>query len=57
MRGKIAIRICLILLQVTVLFQAGSLAVQSNVYGPEVRSFLELMRHEEDELEYLIKHN
>jgi len=26
-------------------------------HGPEVRSFLELMRHEEDELEFQIKHN
>jgi hypothetical protein len=29
----------------------------SGSYGPEVRSFLELMRHEEDELEFQIKHN
>jgi len=28
---------------------------QSNSYGPEVRSFLDLMRHEEDELEFQIK--
>ena len=32
-------------------------AAQSNEYGPEVKSFLDLMRHEEDELEYQIKHN
>src|SRR5262245_50652933 len=30
---------------------------QTNGYGPEVRSFLELMRHEEDELEFQIRHN
>jgi hypothetical protein len=27
------------------------------LHGPEVKSFLELMRHEEDELEYQIAHN
>jgi hypothetical protein len=30
---------------------------QSDDYGPEVRSFLDLMRHEEDELEFQIRHN
>lgn len=30
---------------------------QTDGHGPEVKSFLELMRHEEDELEYQIKHN
>ena len=30
---------------------------QSSDYGPELKSFLELMRHEEDELEFQIKHN
>lgn len=33
------------------------LARQANGYGPEVKSFLELMRHEEEELEYQITHN
>ena len=28
-----------------------------NGYGPEVKSFLDLMRHEEDELEFQIRHN
>jgi hypothetical protein len=28
-----------------------------NGYGPQVKSFLDLMRHEEDELEFQIKHN
>jgi hypothetical protein len=32
-------------------------AIQSNGYGPELTSFLDLMRHEEDELEFQIKHN
>lgn len=30
---------------------------QSNGYGPEVKSFLEYIRHEEDELEFQIRHN
>lgn len=30
---------------------------QSGRYGPEVRSFLELLRHEETELEFQIKRN
>src|SRR5436190_13880625 len=49
---------------ISVLFVVASLlmsgpafAAQSNGYGPEVKSFLELMRHEEDELEFQIKHN
>ena len=32
-------------------------ARQSNGYGPEVKSFLDLMRHEDDELEFQIRHN
>lgn len=32
-------------------------AGQSNEYGPEVKSFLDLMRHEDDELEFQIRHN
>jgi hypothetical protein len=31
--------------------------VQSSDYGPQVRSFLDLLRHEENELEFQIKHN
>ena len=34
--------------------QAGSL--QDENYGPEVKSFLELCHHEEEELEFQIKH-
>ena len=50
-----AFQVCLlILLQ---LITCPSYAVQSNGYGPEVKSFLDLMRHEEDELEFQIKHN
>jgi hypothetical protein len=53
---KLSIQISiLILLQLTV---PTLLAAQKNSdYGPEVKSFLQLMRHEEDELEFQIKHN
>jgi hypothetical protein len=50
-----AFQICLlILLQ---LIPCPDYPAQSNGYGPEVKSFLDLMRHEEDELEFQIKHN
>ena len=32
-------------------------AVQSNGYGPEVKSFLEFLRHEATELEFQVRHN
>lgn len=35
----------------------SAFAQQANGYGPEVKSFLDLMRHEEEELEYQIVHN
>lgn len=58
MRRRLAISICLlILLHVTVSFEVRGQGTQSDGYGPEVRSFLDLMRHEEDELEFQIKHN
>lgn len=44
----------LILLQ---LITCQGYAAQSNGYGPEVKSFLDLMRHEDDELEFQIQHN
>lgn len=47
----------LILLQVSSTIQCSGLGAQSNGYGPEVKSFLELMRHEEEELEFQIRHN
>ena len=56
MRTRVAIQAVLLFLSLT-LTAAPSLAQQSNGYGPEVKSFLELMRHEEDELEYQILHN
>jgi hypothetical protein len=30
---------------------------QENGYGPEVKSFLDLLKHEENELEFQIRHN
>lgn len=55
---RLAIRISvLILLQLTLSFQVNGGSTQSNGYGPEVKSFLDLMRHEEDELEFQIRHN
>ena len=58
MRTRLAIQICLLIsLQPTLCLAAGGQTAQSDAYGPEVRSFLDLMRHEEDELEFQIKHN
>ena len=56
MRGRLTIRICLLILQLAFGLQVSA-RIQSNEYGPEVKSFLDLMRHEEDELEFQIKHN
>jgi hypothetical protein len=53
--GRPAIGCCLLIL--LLLVACPIYAGQSNGYGPEVKSFLDLMRHEEDELEYQIKHN
>jgi len=50
-----AIQCCLLIL--LHLIACPIFARQSIGYGPEVKSFLDLMRHEEDELEYQIKHN
>ncbi len=36
---------------------AGARARQSNGYGPEVKSFLEYIRHEQVELNFQIAHN
>lgn len=47
----------LILLALSTVLRVSAGSSQSTGYGPEVRSFLDLMRHEEDELEFQIKHN
>ena len=57
MRQHLAIQICVLILVKSTLCLAGGHFTQSDDYGPEVRSFLDLMRHEEDELEFQIKHN
>ena len=58
MRRRLAIRICLLIsLQLTFMTRVSSQSTQPDGYGPEVKSFLDLMRHEEDELEFQIKHN
>jgi hypothetical protein len=57
MRARLAIRLCLLIsLQATIWISAGGQTNSSHGYGPEVKSFLDLMRHEEDELEFQIKH-
>jgi len=55
MPTRVAIQSGLLLLLLT-LPMPSALAQQSNGYGPEVNSFLDLMRHEEEELEYQILH-
>ena len=54
---RIAIAIQVVLLSLSPTLAAATRAQEPNGYGPEVKSFLELMRHEEDELEYQIAHN
>jgi hypothetical protein len=53
---RLAIPICLFIIPLVIL-PFRSLGQGMDGYGPEVRSFLELMRHEEDELEFQIRHN
>jgi len=56
MRARTAIQIgLLITLELAICFSASG--IQSDGHGPEVKSFLDLMRHEADELEYQIRHN
>jgi len=57
MSARIAILMCLFVGSRTVAFSICTVDPQSHGYGPEVRSFLELMKHEDDELEFQIKHN
>jgi hypothetical protein len=56
MQTRMVIQIGLLFLSLA-LPAASPFAQQANGYGPEVKSFLDLMRHEEDELEYQILHN
>jgi hypothetical protein len=57
MRMRVAILIWLFTgLTLTQSFAGSRRGSQSNVYGPEVRAFLDLMRQEEVELDFQIKH-
>src|SRR5215510_1031670 len=51
------VRVIISLLSLTICLTPVARSLQSNEYGPEVKSFLDLMRHEEDELEFLYRHN
>lgn len=58
MRLRFVIGILLVvLLQSISIVAASRPAPQTEEFGPEVKSFLDLMRHEEDELEFQIRHN
>src|SRR4030095_2393981 len=57
MRRYFAIQVCLLIMMKSTVCLAGGFGTQSEDYGPEVKSFLDLMRHEEDELEFQIRHN
>jgi hypothetical protein len=60
MGTRVAILICLFFFFGLAFMQglAGSFqGLQSNAYGPEVRAFLDLMRQEEVELEFQVKHS
>lgn len=50
-------RILLFLSTLVLTASAQRVAIAQDDHGPEVRSFLEYMRHEEDELEFQIKRN
>jgi hypothetical protein len=54
---KLAMVVCVTLVQCAVALPISIRDPQSGGYGPEVKSFLELMRHEDDELEFQIKRN
>ena len=58
MRITVLIPICVVILfNLNPFVEVCGLTTQSTGYGPEVKSFLDLMRHEEDELEFQIKNN
>jgi hypothetical protein len=58
MRTRVATRISLLIV-FAVIQPSWNTArgYQENGYGPEVKSFLDLMKHEETELEFQIRHN
>ncbi len=57
MRTGVAIRIALLIIFVVIQSSSTVQGYQENGYGPEVKSFLDLMKHEENELEFQIRHN
>src|SRR6185503_469112 len=58
MRRHQLIPICVVIFfNLNVWVEVSGRTVQSSGYGPEVQSFLDLMRHEDDELEFQIRHN
>lgn len=57
MRTRVAIQICLFMGSAVAQCLAGGQHSHPAGYGPEVRAFLDLMRQEEVELEFQIKHN
>src|SRR5687768_16116914 len=58
MRTRVAIRIAILIL-FAFIQSSWNIAEsrQENGYGPAVKSFLDLMKHEENELEFQIRHN
>ena len=57
MRSRV-ISLCLaLLLHAAISSRVSSQNVRSTEHGPEVTSFLDLMRHEQDELDFQIRHN
>jgi hypothetical protein len=55
MRTKGMVQICL-LATLGLMPALAVVASQENSYGPEIKSFLDFMRHEDDELEFQIQH-
>ena len=54
MNRRFASKLCLLILLAWL--PASGQNTQTTAHGPEVQSFLDFMRHEEDELEFLFKH-
>jgi len=55
MRTRVAFKICFSMWLALAQSFAGTAQISS--YGPEVRAFLDLMRQEEVELDFMMKHN
>lgn len=55
MRTRVMAQICL-LAALSLMHTFAVVADQEHDYGPEVKSFLDYMRHEDDELEFQIHH-